>query len=232
MMGRTGLLDGGREGHLHPLTLFALTLLALIQAFLANQLVYALVLALSFLVLLDVSPASFLRQLALFAVACGVVQLILHVDIGYVTSIFLGVAVLVVRVFPVVNIGCALMMTSSSKLLASMRKLHVPNRAAVGAVIGLRFLDEMGGRVKEIKRGMRVRGLRPSPLRPVHAFELYFVPLVYKCLHVSETLVSSVISKGIEADCEKTSYRSLSFGLLDGAALGVGVFLLGVAVWM
>ena len=170
-MGRTGLLDGGREGHLHPLTLFALTLLALIQAFLANQLVYALVLALSFLVLLDVSPASFLRQLALFAVACGVVQLILHVDIGYVTSIFLGVAVLVVRVFPVVNIGCALMMTSSSKLLASMRKLHVPNRAAVGAVIGLRFLDEMGGRVKEIKRGMRVRGLRPSPLRPVHAFE-------------------------------------------------------------
>ena len=92
-MGRTGLLDGGREGHLHPLTLFALTLLALIQAFLANQLVYALVLALSFLVLLDVSPASFLRQLALFAVACGVVQLILHVDIGYVTSIFLGVAV-------------------------------------------------------------------------------------------------------------------------------------------
>ena len=220
-MGRTGLLDGGREGHLHPLTLFALTLLALIQAFLANQLVYALVLALSFLVLLDVSPASFLRQLALFAVACGVVQ-----------SIFLGVAVLVVRVFPVVNIGCALMMTSSSKLLASMRKLHVPNRAAVGAVIGLRFLDEMGGRVKEIKRGMRVRGLRPSPLRPVHAFELYFVPLVYKCLHVSETLVSSVISKGIEADCEKTSYRSLSFGLLDGAALGVGVVLLGVAVWM
>ena len=229
-MGRTGLLDSGREGHLHPLTLFALTLLALIQAFLANQLVYALVLALSFLVLLDVSPASFLRQLALFAVACGVVQLILHVDIG--TSIFLGVAVLVVRVFPVVNIGCALMMTSSSKLLASMRKLHVPNRAAVGAVIGLRFLDEMGDRVKEIKRGMRVRGLRPSPLRPVRAFELYFVPLVYKCLHVSETLVSSVISKGIEADCEKTSYRSLSFGLLDGAALGAGVVLLGVAVWV
>ena len=217
-MGRTGLLDSGREGHLHPLTLFALTLLALIQAFLANQLVYALVLALSFL--------------ALFAVACGVVQLILHVDIGYVTSIFLGVAVLVVRVFPVVNIGCALMMTSSSKLLASMRKLHVPNRAAVGAVIGLRFLDEMGDRVKEIKRGMRVRGLRPSPLRPVRAFELYFVPLVYKCLHVSETLVSSVISKGIEADCEKTSYRSLSFGLLDGAALGAGVVLLGVAVWV
>ena len=45
-MGRTGLLDSGRVGLLHPLTLFALTLLALIQAFLANQLVYALVLAL------------------------------------------------------------------------------------------------------------------------------------------------------------------------------------------
>ena len=58
-----------------------------------------------------------------------------------------------------------------------MRKLHVPNRAAVGAVIGLRFLDEMGDRVKEIKRGMRVRGLRPSPLRPVRAFELYCVQM-------------------------------------------------------
>lgn len=29
-MGQTGLLDGAREGRLHPLTLFALTLLALI----------------------------------------------------------------------------------------------------------------------------------------------------------------------------------------------------------
>ncbi len=80
---------------------------------------------------------------------------------------------------------------------------------------------------------MRVREAAPEPASSrARLRALLRFPLVYKCLHVSETLVSSVISKGIEADCEKTSYRSLSFGLLDGAALGVGVVLLGVAVWM
>lgn len=219
------------EGRLHPLTLFALALLALAQVFLADQTAYVLMAALSFLVLLDASARAFLRQLVAFACACGLVAFILHVDVGWVTSIFLGLAVLLVRVFPLINIGCALMLVSSSKLLACLRMVRVPNGVAVGTVIALRFFDEIADRVKEIKRGMRVRGLRPSLLHPVRAFELYFVPLVYKCLHVSETLVSSVISKGIERDGERTSYRDLSFKPVDGVAVAVGLVLLGVAVW-
>ena len=93
------------EGRLHPLTLFALALLALAQVFLADQTAYVLMAALSFLVLLDASARAFLRQLVAFACACGLVAFILHVDVGWVTSIFLGLAVLLVRVFPLSTSG-------------------------------------------------------------------------------------------------------------------------------
>lgn len=221
-----------REGHLHPLTLFALTIVVTFQVFVADQNVYALVVILTFCVLIDASWAAFLRQLIAFACFYGILVLLLHVDLGYVTGFFIALVALVVRVFPIFNIGCVLMLTSPSKLLACLRLLRIPNNITIGVIIGLRFLDEIASRMKEIKKGMSIRGLRPNFTHPLRAFELYFVPLVYKCLHVSETLVSSIIAKGIEYEGEKTSYYDLTFRFIDGASLCIGIALLGVAIWM
>ena len=79
---------------------------------------------------------------------------------------------------------------------------------------------------------MRLREFTSKPLHPVRTFELYLVPLVYKCLHVSETLTSSLLAKGILYEGEKTSYHDLSFGLADGASLALSLLFLGVALWM
>ena len=76
---------------------------------------------------------------------------------------------------------------------------------------------------------MKVRGLRLSLLHPVHSFELYLIPLIYKCLHVSETLTSSIISRGIEYEGEKTSYNLIHFGILDYTF--ISAFLMGFVLW-
>jgi len=107
----------------------------------------------------------------------------------------------------------------------------MPNTVSVAMIAALRFMDEIGLRLHEIRNGMKIRGFHASLLHPVRTFELYFVPLVYKCLHVSETLVSSIIAKGIEYEGEKTSYYDMRFKFADGISLFAGVALLGVALW-
>ena len=64
------------------------------------------------------------------------------------------------------------MNTSPLKMMSSLKFLHIPNVFALSIVIGMKFISEMGLRLKEIKNGMKVRGLRLSPLHPVRSFEL------------------------------------------------------------
>lgn len=219
------------EGQLHPFTLFALTILVSFQVFFGNQTVYWAVLVLTLLIALNASTGLFLRQIIVFSVSYGMMYFLAFADLGYVTGIFIGLFALIARFIPIFNIGIVLILTSPSKILACFRKLHMPNTVSVAMIAALRFMDEIGLRLYEIRNGMKIRGFHASLLHPVRTFELYFVPLVYKCLHVSETLVSSIIAKGIEYEGEKTSYYDMRFKFADGISLFAGVALLGVALW-
>lgn len=219
------------EGQLHPFTLFALTILVSFQVFFGNQTVYWAVLVLTLLIALNASIGLFLRQIIVFSVSYGMMYFLAFADLGYVTGIFIGLFALIARFIPIFNIGIVLILTSPSKILACFRKLHMPNTVSVAMIAALRFMDEIGLRLHEIRNGMKIRGFHASLLHPVRTFELYFVPLVYKCLHVSETLVSSIIAKGIEYEGEKTSYYDMRFKFADGISLFAGVALLGVALW-
>ena len=219
------------EGQLHPFTLFVLTILVSFQVFFGNQTVYWAVLVLTLLIALNASTGLFFRQIIVFSVSYGMMYLLAFADLGYVTGIFIGLFALIARFIPIFNIGIVLILTSPSKILACFRKLHMPNTVSVAMIAALRFMDEIGLRLLEIRNGMKIRGFHASLLHPIRTFELYFVPLVYKCLHVSETLVSSIIAKGIEYEGEKTSYYDMCFGFADGISLFAGVALLGVALW-
>ena len=219
------------EGQLHPFTLFVLTILVFFQVFFGNQTVYWAVLVLTLLIALNASTGLFFRQIIVFSVSYGMMYLLAFADLGYVTGIFIGLFALIVRFIPIFNIGIVLILTSPSKILACFRKLHMPNTVSVAMIAALRFMDEIGLRLLEIRNGMKIRGFHASLLHPIRTFELYFVPLVYKCLHVSETLVSSIIAKGIEYEGEKTSYYDMRFKFADGISLFAGVALLGVALW-
>ena len=219
------------EGQLHPFTLFALTILVSFQVFFGNQTVYWAVLVLTLLIALNASTGLFLRQIIVFSGSYGMMYFLAFADLGYVTGIFIGLFALIARFIPIFNIGIVLILTSPSKILACVRKLHMPNTVSVAMIAALRFMDEIGLRLHEIRNGMKIRGFHASLLHPVRTFELYFVPLVYKCLHVSETLVSSIIAKGIEYEGEKTSYYDMRLKFADGISLFAGVALLGVALW-
>jgi len=48
---------------------------------------------------------------------------------------------------------------------------------------------------------------------------------MYKCLHVSETLTSSIISKGAEYKIKKTSYNPTKYNFFDLICLVVAFYL-------
>ncbi|WP_044981660.1 energy-coupling factor transporter transmembrane protein EcfT [Treponema denticola] len=216
---------------MNPITLFILILLTSFLVFLVNQTMYYVLLGMSFLFLFLFSYTEGVKRALAYIGLFLLIKLLAYVDLGMTTGALIGLIALFLRLYPIFNIGRILILTSPLKIMSALRAVKAPQSLSIGLVTALRFLDEMTARLNEIKNGMKVRGLRLSLLHPIRSFELYLIPLIYKCLHVSETLTSSIIAKGIEYEGKKTSYRPVHFGWYDTVGLLAAVFLLWRSVW-
>lgn len=216
---------------MNPITLFILILLTSFLVFLVNQTMYYVLLGMSFLFLFLFSYTEGVKRALAYIGLFLLIKLLAYIDLGMTTGALIGLIALFLRLYPIFNIGRILILTSPLKIMSALRAVKAPQSLSIGLVTALRFLDEMTARLNEIKNGMKVRGLRLSLLHPIRSFELYLIPLIYKCLHVSETLTSSIIAKGIEYEGKKTSYRPVHFGWYDTVGLLAAVFLLWRSVW-
>ncbi|WP_462274486.1 energy-coupling factor transporter transmembrane component T family protein, partial [Filifactor alocis] len=138
---------------------------------------------------------------------------------------------IVLKFSPLFILGRVLSSYSSSHLMAAFRKVGIDGGIGIGITVFFRFIPEISIRMKEINNGMKIRGFRASIFKPLKTFELYFVPLMYKCIDISDTLTCSIISKGIEYDGKKTSFHEVKITLIDIAMLMGGIALVGVSAW-
>ena len=149
---------------------------------------------------------------------------------GWIGSVY-TMALIVVKLFPLWILVGIIIEFNTSEIIASLRKLKLPNNLCVGVSIFIRFIPEYRNYLKEIKEGLKVRNISFNIFKPLQSFEMYLVPLIYKAFDTANILTCSLITKGIEFDCEKTSYVDLSLTWRDYAVIIAGMGFIGITVW-
>ena len=209
----------------NSIVLFILIVSFSITLFITDKFGYYIMLAVSFVLLLTHSKKVFLNMSTKYLFLILLLYLLEKLPFGLGVASFIGLLLIGIKLFPVFTLGRILISLSPLTIMSSLRKIGIPNNFNLSVATGLRFMGEMNIRLKEIRNGMKVRGLKISLLHPVRSFELYLIPLMYKCLHVSETLTSSIISKGAEYNTEKTSYTSTKYNIFDLICLCISFYL-------
>ena len=209
----------------NSIVLFILIVSFSITLFITDKFGYYIMLAVSFVLLLTHSKKVFLNMSTKYLFLILLLYLLEKLPYGLGVASFIGLLLIGIKLFPVFTLGRILISLSPLTIMSSLRKIGIPNNFNLSVATGLRFMGEMNIRLKEIRNGMKVRGLKISFLHPVRSFELYLIPLMYKCLHVSETLTSSIISKGAEYNTEKTSYTSTKYNIFDLICLCISFYL-------
>ena len=209
----------------NSIVLFILIVSFSITLFITDKFGYYIMLAVSFVLLLTHSKKVFLNMSTKYLFLILLLHLLEKLPYGLGVASFIGLLLIGIKLFPVFTLGRILISLSPLTIMSSLRKIGIPNDFNLSITTGLRFMSEMEIRIKEIRNGMKVRGLRISLVHPVRSFELYLIPLMYKCLHVSETLTSSIISKGAEYQIKKTSYNPTKYNIFDLICLVVAFYL-------
>ena len=209
----------------NSIVLFILIVSFSITLFITDKLGYYIMLAVSFVLLLTHSKKIFLNMSTKYLFLILLLYLLKKLPYGLGVASFIGLLLIGIKLFPVFTLGRILISLSPLTIMSSLRKIGIPNNFNLSVATGLRFMGEMNIRLKEIRNGMKVRGLAISLLHPIRSFEIYLIPLMYKCLHVSETLTSSIISKGAEYEIEKTSYNSTKYSVFDLFCICISIYL-------
>ncbi|WP_455059888.1 energy-coupling factor transporter transmembrane component T [Parvimonas micra] len=209
----------------NSIVLFILIVSFSITLFITDKFSYYIMLTVSFVLLLTHSKKEFLNMSTKYLFLILLLHLLEKLPYGLGVASFIGLLLIGIKLFPVFTLGRILISLSPLTIMSSLRKIGIPNNFNLSVATGLRFMGEMNIRLKEIRNGMKVRGLAISLLHPIRSFELYLIPLMYKCLHVSETLTSSIISKGAEYEIEKTSYNSTKYSVFDLFCICISIYL-------
>jgi len=189
----------------NSIVLFILIVSFSITLFITDKFGYYIMLTVSFVLLLTHSKKEFLNMSTKYLFLILLLHLLEKLPYGLGVASFIGLLLIGIKLFPVFTLGRILISLSPLTIMSSLRKIGIPNNFNLSVATGLRFMGEMNIRLKEIQNGMKVRGLKISLLHPVRSFELYLIPLMYKCL--------------------KTSYTSTKYNIFDLICLCISFYL-------
>ena len=216
---------------LKPITIGVLMIIYTSILFFSEMLVYWVMTLFSFILLFFVNRKKTFSFITVYILVFALIRIINFLTLsGWIGSVY-TMALIVVKLFPLWILVGIIMEFNTSEIIASLRKLKLPNNLCVGVSIFIRFIPEYRNYLKEIKEGLKVRNISFNILKPLQSFEMYLVPLIYKAFDTANILTCSLITKGIEFDCEKTSYVDLSLTWRDYAVIIAGMGFIGITVW-
>ena len=216
---------------LKPITIGILMIIYTSILFFSEMLVYWVMTLFSFILLFFVNRKKAFSFITVYILVFALIRIMNFLTLsGWIGSVY-TMALIVVKLFPLWILVGIIMEFNTSEIIASLRKLKLPNNLCVGVSIFIRFIPEYRNYLKEIKEGLKVRNISFNILKPLQSFEMYLVPLIYKAFDTANILTCSLITKGIEFDCEKTSYVDLSLTWRDYAVIIAGMGFIGITVW-
>ena len=216
---------------LKPITIGVLMIIYTSILFFSEMLVYWVMTIFSFILLFFVNRKKAFSFITVYILVFALIRIMNFLTLsGWIGSVY-TMALIVVKLFPLWILVGIIMEFNTSEIIASLRKLKLPNNLCVGVSIFIRFIPEYRNYLKEIKEGLKVRNISFNILKPLQSFEMYLVPLIYKAFDTANILTCSLITKGIEFDCEKTSYVDLSLTWRDYAVIIAGMGFIGITVW-
>lgn len=223
---------GSNSYVIKPVTLGFLLLVYIINLFIADRAIYIIMLLTGALTLAVINKEKLTKAVVSFFVLVALTYSInTYFKIsGWIGSIF-TMLIIILRIYPVWLLAMALSTYNTSALMNSLRNLSISNNLAIAVAVFFRFLPDYKEYMKDIRESLKVRNIAFKWNKPLESFELYLVPMIYKAFQTGEILTCSLITKGIECECKKTSYFDLRLTSLDYLFMLFGICLLVVTIW-
>ncbi len=207
----------------------------------------------SFFINGDIPELMLMLAVAIFVCAgsaskWGIKMLLIYILISYLNTCLKYVSVPVIslmmsmfgvtvlKMIPIITLGrWVLRSTYMDELTVALERAGVPLTVTIPFVVMFRYIPTLGIEYKMIRSTMKIRGVSDTVFKVVmHPFatvEYILVPLLMRCLKVSDELAASGTTRGMERENKRNSLLEIEFGIREYASLA-GIALLVAVLFL
>ncbi|UVJ55608.1 energy-coupling factor transporter transmembrane component T family protein [Trueperella pyogenes] len=127
-------------------------------------------------------------------------------------------------------------LASMRDLLSALQSMRAPQAVLIPCMVILRFFPTIWKDTSNLIESLKTRRIlvgRGYILRhPALTCELIAIPLLMRCLRVSDELAASALARGLGAEPRPTILQPLSFGPRDAVAAVLTLLTTGALMWL
>ncbi|MCR4792992.1 MAG: energy-coupling factor transporter transmembrane protein EcfT [Lachnospiraceae bacterium] len=170
----------------------------------------------------------------------GIRMLVIYIVISYlntclkyipipVVSLLMGIfGVTIIKAIPVISFGRWVMKsTYMDELAVALERAGLPRSVIIPFVVMFRYIPTLGIEYRMIRNTMKIRGVCDSFIKiffhPFSTIEYILIPLLMRCLKVSDELAASGTTRGMERSNRRYSILEVGFGVGEYLAIVIMV---------
>lgn len=173
-------------------------------------------------------PRTAAKMLAAFVAVDILCAFLTWVQIPIFSVIMSVFGVTVLKIIPIAGLGFWILATTPmDDLTVAMQRMYMPQAVTIPLVVMFRYIPTLGIEYRQIKNAMAIRGISDTYLKrivhPVRTVEYILVPLLMRCLKVTDELAASGTTRGLELDTRREALNEVRMGTGDWLAIAFGM---------
>ena len=120
------------------------------------------------------------------------------------------------KIDPIMMMGLWILRTTyMDDLMVALQRMRLPQAVTIPLVVMFRYIPTLRIEYRQIRSTMDIRGISDTVWKrvshPLATIEYILIPLLMRCLKVTDELAASGTTRGLELECKRYALRPIRF---------------------
>ena len=174
------------------------------------------------------------KMIVTYIVVAYLNALLRYVQVPVLSVIMSVFGVTVLKLIPIMMMGLWILRTTyMDDLMVALQRMRLPQAVTIPLVVMFRYIPTLRIEYRQIRSTMDIRGISDTVWKrvshPLATIEYSLIPLLMRCLKVTDELAASGTTRGLELECKRYALRPIRFSWREIVVSLLGIlFLVGL----
>ena len=209
-----------------------------VSYFLGGEIVsFALMLAYGLFIAAGNGGKWALKMMVTYGIVAYLNALLRYVQVPALLMFASILGVTILKLIPIVMMGFWVLRTTyMDDLIVALQRMRLPQAVTIPLVVMFRYIPTLGIEYRQIRCAMDIRGISDTLWKrvshPLATVEYILVPLLMRCLKVTDELAASGTTRGLELERKRYALRPIRFSRPEILVSLLGILFLAALLFL
>ena len=139
-----------------------------------------------------------------------------YIFIPFISAFVTVFGVALLKVLPIYMFGKWMLLTTPmDDFMIALQKMKLPQSVTISLTVMFRYIPTLAIEYRIIRNAMEIRGICNTwfkkIIHPIQSIEFILIPLMMRCLKVTDELAASGVTRGLEIEGERYAINPIKF---------------------